>query len=95
MAVSRLQVESEVPGDIVSDVLWRDPHIRSEGGRGELVTEQESMREKERERDNILPLYGVIGRYMAVFLPAIPLNHLVLPHQIKSHWDSDSDGSAL
>ena len=49
MAVSRLRVESAAPGDIVSDVLWRDPHIQSERGRQrELVTEQESMREKER-----------------------------------------------
>ncbi|CAJ1087080.1 Hypothetical predicted protein, partial [Xyrichtys novacula] len=33
------------------------------------------------EGDNILPLYGVIGKYMAAFLPAIPLNHL--DHTIK------------
>lgn len=85
MAVSRLRVESEVPDDIVSDVLWRDPHIQRERGRDrgggrerEFVTEQESMSEKEGERDNILRLYGVIVRYMAAFLPAIPLNHLVL-----------------
>lgn len=48
MAVSRFRVESEAPGDIVSAVLWTDPHIQSVRGRArESVTEQESMREKD------------------------------------------------
>lgn len=34
MAVSRLRVENEAPGDIVSDVLWRDSHIQKERKRG-------------------------------------------------------------
>lgn len=80
MAVSRLRVENEAPGDTVSDVLWRDPHIQSKRRRGrESVTEQESMCANEWGRDNILPLYGVIGRYKAASLPAISLNHLVPP----------------
>lgn len=63
--------------------MERSPHTkrgreRKRGREGEFVTEEESMSDKERERDNILPLYGVIGRYMAASLPAIPLDHLVL-----------------
>lgn len=46
MAASRLLVESEVPGDIVSDVLWRNSQ-HTERGERESVTEQESMRERE------------------------------------------------
>lgn len=46
MAVSRLRVVNEAPGDIVSDVLWRDSHVQEER-EGELVTEQESMCENE------------------------------------------------
>lgn len=78
MAVSRMQVESEM-GDIVSDVLWRHTHIqkrkKEREGERDIVTEPDSMSER---RDNILPLYGVIGRDTAAFLPAIPLNGLVL-----------------
>ena len=49
MAVSRLQGESEVPGDIVSDVLWRHPHIQREREReGERVCDRARISEKER-----------------------------------------------
>lgn len=36
MAVSRLRVENEAPGDTVSDVLWRDSHIQKERERGRV-----------------------------------------------------------
>lgn len=51
MAVSRLWVVSEVQGDTVSDILWRDPNKQreiavGEGGGVESVSECESMRKK-------------------------------------------------
>lgn len=36
MAASRLRVESEVPGDIVSDVLWRNSQHTERGERESL-----------------------------------------------------------
>lgn len=56
-------------GDIVSDVLWRNS-LCTEWGWGGIVMEQESMVESD-VKDDIIPLYVVTGRNMAVFPPAI------------------------
>lgn len=77
MAVSRLRLETEVPGDTVSDVLWRKFP-------GHRTWEERESGKEWMERVwvggvvvNTLQLYGVIDRYMAAFLPAVALTHLV------------------
>ncbi|MEQ2308689.1 hypothetical protein AMECASPLE_030834 [Ameca splendens] len=74
MAVSRLRVVSEVQGDTVSDILWRDPNKQREiaAGRGESMSEHESMSKKKLEQDCIPSLYGMIGRYMTIFFCYFP-----------------------
>lgn len=68
MAVSRLRGGGG-HGQIVSDVLWRNS-LCTERGWGGIVMEQQSMAESKGE-DDIIPLYSVIGRNIAVFLHAI------------------------
>lgn len=51
MAVSWFRVESEAPGDIVSAVLWRDPHIQKHEREGERVCDRARINERERLRE--------------------------------------------
>lgn len=68
MAASRLQGGGG-HCDKVSDILWRN-FLCTEQGWDRIVMAPESIVESEGE-DDIIPLYDVIDKNMAFFLPAI------------------------
>lgn len=70
MAVSRLQGGRGAWSNSVRCFMEKFSLHRAGLGWGGIVMEQESMAESKGE-DDIIPLYGVIGRNIAVFLPAI------------------------